>query len=113
MKKKTTKTIVGMSSDHDTFFVDLHVDEKPSFSSSQSKTDTFSSEGLCYWSKALFVGLITVCIIAIILVLLFFVIGKKFKKNKRSTTTSTITTAKEVEVKDISSSPKYQPVPNV
>ncbi|CAF0984826.1 unnamed protein product [Rotaria sp. Silwood1] len=102
-----------MSSDSDTILVNLLIDEHSSISSSQSKTKTFSSEGSCYWGKALLIGLLVFAVISIVLVLLFFTIGKKLKKNKQSTTSDTITTTKTVELKDISSNPKYQPIPNV
>ena len=65
------------------------------------------------WStqKTLIVGLIALCILAIIIAIVFLVLGKKFKKNKRSTQGGASTTAKGGVTKG-SSDPKYQPVLN-
>jgi hypothetical protein len=68
------------------------------------------------WStqKFLLVGLIALCILAIIIALLCVILGKKFKKNKKSAPAGgSTTTTRQVVTKGISADPKYQPVPNV
>ncbi|CAF2586960.1 unnamed protein product [Rotaria sp. Silwood2] len=68
------------------------------------------------WStqKLVFVGLIALCILAILIVILILVVGKKFKTTKKPSTGSGSTTAtKAVVTKGISPDPKYQPVPSV
>ncbi|UJR34197.1 hypothetical protein I4U23_021603 [Adineta vaga] len=79
-------------------------------------TGITGSKGLFGWSplKLILVGLLALCILALILGILFFVFGKKFKKNKRSPPAATTTTTTKAAVtKGILSDPKYHTVPNV
>ncbi|CAF2755860.1 unnamed protein product [Rotaria sp. Silwood2] len=99
-----------MPSDLDTIFDDS--DEDSTIDSSKSKINAFVSEGSWSGNKLLFIVLMALCIIGIILALLFIILGKKFKKNTRSITTRSTTTTKEVELRDMSPNPTYQPVPN-
>lgn len=121
-----------MSSEYDTVFVDLRInnDQNPSLTQIVFKsTKGFREEKkkrtirkrffvlfVLGWStgKFLLVGLIALCILGIILAAIFFVISKKFKKNQRTTTSpGSTTTTKAVVTKGVSPDPKYQPVPNV
>jgi len=63
------------------------------------------------WNKALFAGLIALCIIGIILAIVFMIIGKRFKKNKRSTSAGATGTSKSVAAKPGTPDPKYSAVP--